>query len=318
MHDVAAERSHAGAAAYEDVLHILGIVLRKEEFPVRAADHHFVALLAGEDIGGGDSRRNTRNELEHALRLGAVERRGGDTYVQLDDVLLGRIRGHRVGADRRFRVLEPQRGDAVFLPVAHVDGIDAHVGEVGLVLRNVDLDVLAGLEVDVLAFRETDGEFLDEGGDVLVGDDFALELLDAEGALRNGDLEVVLDLDLAAQAPAFLDLLAGEETGLGGQNGSAAFDDLQLALSAVGLAAAGGRQEDAVIGEGVHQVAAGRDFQFLGAAVDGDLDGTGRGEGGLDPEEQGHEDQRDDGHHDDGEKKCICHSAFLRIKGLHP
>ena len=167
-------------------------------------------------------------------------------------------------------------------------------------------------------FRQTDGELLDEGGHVLVGDDFALEFLDAEGAFGNGDLQVVLDLDLAAQAPAFLDLLAGEEAGLGGEDGSAAFEDLQLALSAVGLTAAGGRKEDAVVGEGVHQVAAGSDFQFLGAAVDGDLDGTGRGERGLDPEEKSHENQRDDGHHDDGEKKCICHSAFLRIKGLHP
>ena len=108
------------------------------------------------------------------------------------------------------------------------------------------------------------------------------------------------------------------EAGLGGEDGAAAVEDLELALAAVGLAAAGGGEEDAVVGEGVHQVAAGSDFQFLGAAVDGDLDGTGRGERGLDPEEKSHENQRDDGHHDDGEKKCICHSAFLRIKGLHP
>ncbi len=170
----------------------------------------------------------------------------------------------------------------------------------------------------MLAFRETHGEFLDEGRDVLVGDDFALEFLHAEGGFRNGDLEVVLDLDLAAEAPAVLDLLAGEETGLGGEDGSAAFEDLQLALSAVGLAAAGGRKEDAVVGEGVHQVAAGGDFQFLGASVDGDLDGAGRGEGALDPEEQGHEDDRDHEHHEDGEKNGICHNAFLRIRVKYP
>ena len=166
----------------------------------------------------------------------------------------------------------------------------------------------------MLAFRETDGEFLDEGGDVLVGDDFALELLDAEGALRNGDLEVVLDLDLAAQAPAFLDLLAGEEAGLGGEDGAAAVEDLELALAAVGLAAAGGGEEDAVVGEGVHQVTAGGDFQFLGTVVDGHLDGAGGHEGVLDPDQQDGQQDRHDEHHEDGRNQCISHSAFLRLQ----
>ena len=91
MHDVAAERGHTGAAADEDILLRVRIVLRKEELSVRAADHHLVTFLAGEDIGGGDSRRNAGDELEYALRLGAVERRSRDTDVQFDDVLLRRI-----------------------------------------------------------------------------------------------------------------------------------------------------------------------------------------------------------------------------------
>ena len=46
---------------------------------------------------------------------------------------------------------------------------------------DVDLDVLSGLELEVLAFRKLHCEFLDEGSHVLVGDNLALELLDAEG-----------------------------------------------------------------------------------------------------------------------------------------
>lgn len=49
LHDVAAERCHAGAAAHEDVFLIVGIVLREEELSVRTADHHLVTRLAVED-----------------------------------------------------------------------------------------------------------------------------------------------------------------------------------------------------------------------------------------------------------------------------
>ena len=93
--------------------------------------------------------------------------------------------------------------------------------------------------MEVLAFGELDHELLDEGGHVLVGDDLAFKLLDRQGGLGNLDLEVVLHLDLAAQTPAFLDLFAVEEAGLGGENLSAALEHLHLALATVGLSAAG-------------------------------------------------------------------------------
>ena len=163
----------------------------------------------------------------------------------------------------------------------------------------------------MLAFRKLDGEFLDEGGNILVGDDLAFQLFHAQGAFRNGNLDVVLYLHLASQTPAFLDLLAGEETRFRGKDGAAAFQHLQFALAAVGLAAAGGGKEDAVVCQRMHDVAAGSYFQLFGAVIDVDLDGTGRGEGALDPKEEGHQNQGHYCNDDDGVDNCITHNAFL-------
>ena len=59
-------------------------------------------------------------------------------------------------------------------------------------------------------------------------------------------------------------------------------------------------EEDAVVREGVHQVTAGGDFQFLGTVVDGHLDGAGGHEGVLDPDQQNGQQDRHDEHHEDG------------------
>ena len=71
--------------------------------------------------------------------------------------------------------------ESEFLPVGPVFRSDVDILEVELIGRDVDLDVLAALELKMLALRKLDGEFLDEGCHVVVADDFALELLDAEG-----------------------------------------------------------------------------------------------------------------------------------------
>ena len=126
-----------------------------------------------------------------------------------------------------------------FLPVALVLVCNVNVLEVELVFWDVDLDVLTALELDVLAFRKLDGEFLDEGRNVVVGNDLTLKLLDAKGAFVHLDLEVVLYLYLAAEPPAVLDLLAVEEADLGREDFAAAVEYLNLALAAVGLAATG-------------------------------------------------------------------------------
>ena len=97
-----------------------------------------------------------------------------------------------------------------FIDIVHVDG-----GEVHVIFRNVDLDVFTRFEVEVLSCRKLDSKLLDEGCNVLVGDDFAFEFLYTEGRFRNGDLEVVLDLDLAAEPPVVLDFLSCEKALLG-------------------------------------------------------------------------------------------------------
>ena len=308
MHDVAAEGGHAGAAANEYVFHIFGVVLREEELAVRAGNGHLVTRFARKDVGRGDARRN-RQHLEDALRLAAVERRRSDTDVQFDDVLLCRIGSHRVGAHGGNGVLVLDVEETVLLPVGLVDGIHIDVVEVDIILGNVDLDVLAGLELDVLALGEFHREFLDEGSHVLVGDDLAFQLLHAQGRLGNLDLEVVLDLDLAAEAPVVLDLFAGEETGLGGEDLAAAFQDADLALAAVGLSAASGGKEDALVGQGVHQVTALRDVQHLLATVDVQGNIPGRGEFGLDYQQEGNQDKRDDENGRNRAENCIYHSA---------
>ena len=69
-----------------------------------------------------------------------------------------------------------------------------------------------------------------------------------------------------------------------------------------------------MVGEGVHQVTAGGDFQFLGTVVDGHLDGAGGHEGVLDPDQQDGQQDRHDEHHEDGRNQCISHSAFLLLQ----
>ena len=105
----------------------------------------------------------------------------------------------------------------------------------------------------------------------MVGNDLALELLHAENGLRNLDLEVFLDLHLAAEPPVVLDLLPVEEADLGREDGSATFIDLDLALAAVRLSTAGGRQEDVLLRKSVHEVSARLYVKVVFSVVDIDF-----------------------------------------------
>ena len=127
----------------------------------------------------------------------------------------------------------------------------------------------------------------------MVADDLALEFLDAQGAFGYLDLQVFLYLHLAAQTHAFFDLLAVELALFGFEYLSAALDHLHLALSAVGLAAACGRKEDAVLGEGVHDVAALLYVEYFLSVVDVDLDGAGRSDLVLYDKQEDHQDKGD-------------------------
>ena len=132
------------------------------------------------------------------------------------------------------------------------------------------LGIGARLEVHVLARRQLDLELFDEGGHVAVGDDGALVFLHVEDGLGQLDGDVLPDLGLAAQAPAFGYLFAGEETPFGGQDASTALLHLAAALPAAALAATGRGKMDTLLGEGGDQAAAALHFEDA-VAVDGDF-----------------------------------------------
>ena len=81
----------------------------------------------------------------------------------------------------------------------------------------------------------------------------ALPLLDAEHRGGNGDLHVLLDLDLTSQTPVVLNLFAVEETGFGRQDVAAALQHLTLALSAGTFTATGRGKEYTLRGERVEK-----------------------------------------------------------------
>ena len=122
VHDVAAHRSHPSAPADEDQLLRIGQVVRQEEFAVRTRDGHLVARLAAENVGRADTRIHFH---EAAGRL--VERRSGDTDVEHDDVAFGRMVGHRIGAESRFRIFGNQIPHFELVPVFAVLFIDIHI-----------------------------------------------------------------------------------------------------------------------------------------------------------------------------------------------
>ena len=215
--------------------------------------------------------------------------------------------GHRIGPERRFGILGHQIPHLHLVPILAVRLFDVHVGEFdGIVLRNVDLDIAAAAELEVLAFGQFHHELLEEGRDIAVRDHGALPLLDAEHGFGNLYLEVLLHLDLASQAPVLLGHLARDETGLGGQDVAAALDHLAFAHAARTAAAAGRRQEDLVVGQRCEQRRAAFGRDDLLAAVDVDRNFTRRGQFGLCKEKQPHEDK---GHHQKG-NDCNYNSQF--------
>ena len=161
----------------------------------------------------------------------AIHWRGGDTDVERDDVTLGRIVGHRVGADGIFGVLCRKAPHVELIPVATELLLDDIVAVLDLVLGDLDLSVATALEVHMLALWELDDKLLDEGSDVSVGYDFTLPLLDAKDALGDDYLEILLDFRLTAETPVRHLLFAREEAFLRGEYLSTALDDATATLS---------------------------------------------------------------------------------------
>ena len=182
--------------------------------------------------------------------------------------------GHRVGAERRLGVGRHQIPHLEFVPVGAELLVHVHRRELdGVVLRNVDLDITAAAELEVLALGQLHDELLEESRDIAVRDHGALPLLDAQHGLGNTDFHILLDLHLAAETPVVLGQLARDEARLGGQNVAAAFEHLTFAHAARTAAAARRRQEHLVVGQRRKQrrTAFGRDDLLTAVDVDHDV-----------------------------------------------
>jgi hypothetical protein len=159
---------------------------------------------------------------------------------------LSRVVGHGVGAHDLFLVDRFQVEQAEVVPVAAVLVRDVEVLELDVEGRGFHLHEAAGAEVDFLALGQLEHQFLDEGGDVVVGDDLALPLLDLEELRRHDDLHVALDRTWQARRKPSRTSLAGEVVDLGRQDVATAVEHLAPALAAGAAAAAGRGQEDAL------------------------------------------------------------------------
>ena len=156
----------------------------------------------------------------------------------------------------------------------------------------------------MLALGQCDDKFLDEGGDVVIGDDGAVPLLDAKDGLRYADLHIVLHLDLAGEAPVILDLLAGEVGHLGGEDLASALHHLAAALTAGALTSAGGGEEDALVLERIEERAA-HGYGVGLVVIDRHLDVADLHELRLGEEEDDDEEQDDD-EEDDHARQDRC------------
>jgi len=84
----------------------------------------------------------------------------------------------------------------------------------------------------------------------------AREFLHGQQLRRNAQIQIVLDLDLAAQAHVAPDLGARQMHALGGERRARARAHLDLAVAARPLAAAGAGDEDFPLGQGHEQIGA--------------------------------------------------------------
>ena len=210
VHDLSTQGSHTGTTA--DPNHLAACAVLRTELTVRATHDDLVTGFEAEDVRRGDTRVDIHEAGALLLRL---EGRRGDTDVEGDDVALVGVVSHGVSTDGGFGVLTLEREEAELLPCGQIGVADEGLVEVLVVVdavesRDLNLSVGTGLEVHVLASRQSHLVLLDERCHVLVADNGALPLLDAEDAVGHFDAEVALDLALAAEAPMVLLFLAGE------------------------------------------------------------------------------------------------------------
>ena len=179
---------------------------------------------------------------------------------------------HRVRAEAVLVVVSGILPQIPFVPILAVLVLDveALVRQVG-VLWDVDLDVTASFKLKRLTVLNLEHELLDERGDVVVRAHFAPELFDPEDLLRDADLHVFFDLDLARKPPVLFGFFAIDVTRLRREQITAPFEDLTLAHGAGAAAAAGGGEKDLGVGHRRQEVGPGRDGDRA-AGVTVDLD----------------------------------------------
>ena len=197
------QRCHAGPAA--DVNH-LGVGLVGEKLSIWTIDGNRVARLQIEHI----RRHNSRRRLPHAGRW------SGDADVEHDNALLAGIVGHGIGACDRLAHLRNNPPKLVLIPFVPVLFFDIKLAEAQLVRRALDLNIAAGLEVDIFAGRNFQHQFLDKRCHVAVRADRALPFLHIENLGIDMNLHVLLDRHLATQPNLLAKLLAGHKVALGG------------------------------------------------------------------------------------------------------
>jgi len=76
--------------------------------------------------------------------------------------------GHGISTETFVVILRSQVPELKLIPGITVFRFDFKVLERHIVLRQIDLDIAAGLEVQVHAFGQIHDELFDEGGDVPV------------------------------------------------------------------------------------------------------------------------------------------------------
>src|SRR5690606_6253291 len=228
-----------------------------------------------------------------------------DADIELDDTLLFRIVGHRVGADGRPGCLGHEIEQAEFFPVAPILLTDIEILVMHFVRRHFQLHIAAGTKIHTVPLGNGQHQFLDEGGHVVVGNNRAFPLLDPEELRCDLDLHVLLDGHLTGQAPVRLCLSEGEVTLFGRQHGAAALDDLTATLCAGATATTGRGQVDTSVGQGVQQLAARGHLDGLGGiSVDLDTHVAGAHQPGPRCQNQHDEDHDNDGEHHHTADNC--------------
>ena len=195
--------------------------------------------------------------------------------------------------------------------------LDIEILEVDLVGRTLELNVTAGPEVNFLAFRQLEHQLFDEGGDVVVGDNLAFPLLDAKELFRHFHLHVLFYRNLAGQAPALFLFTIGEVGLFRRQHGTAALQNLALALGAGTAATAGRGEENTTVCQSTEQLAAGFGLQRVFWIIV-DLNGHITGAYQPGPGRKNHCDQgqNDNGEHDHAENNFCIHGLAFSLNRI--